>query len=151
MATKTTSNHRIDAERVPVEARGVQRPKKQATMAPKVCQKDAKEDHWPHTVAKRVPKNEPELSKKHTLGVLVFKVEFSQVFYRIWKPKVPEILPQFLEKPHMFRGRLENDKLRFDCAGASGSRVGPSRKAHKNYEETTCEPTHLQDRFYCEK
>ena len=64
MAPKTTPNHRIEAGRVPVEARGVQRPKKQATMAPKVCQKDAKEDHWPHTVNKRIPKKGQESGQK---------------------------------------------------------------------------------------
>ena len=43
-------------------------PKKQATMAPKVSQKDAKEDHWPQTVAKRVPKKEPEFINKTYFG-----------------------------------------------------------------------------------
>ena len=56
MAPKTTPNHRIEAGRVPVEARGVQKPKKQAKTTPQVGQKDAKEEPWPHRVAKRVPK-----------------------------------------------------------------------------------------------
>ena len=34
-----------------------------------------------------------------------------------------------------FGGRLENEKLRFDCAGASGSRLGPSRKAKKTQKK----------------
>ena len=36
-----------------------------------------------------------------------------------------------MHKRHHFRGDTENDKLRFDCAGANGSRVGPSREQQK--------------------
>ena len=48
---------------------------------------------------------------------------------------MPEMPLKILEKPCMFRGWLENEKLRFDSAGASGSRLGPSRKANKNTEK----------------
>ena len=65
---------RIEAGRVPVEARGVQRPKKQAKTAPQVGQKDAKEEPWPHRVAKRVPKRSPISLKMPTFGILVLKV-----------------------------------------------------------------------------
>ena len=51
----------------------------------------------------------------------------------------------------LFRGRLKNEKLRLDCAGASGSRLGPSRKAGKNTEKPVCEPTHLQTLFSPQK
>ena len=74
MAPKTTPNHRIEAGRVPVEARSVHRPKKQAKTAPQVGQKDAKEEPWPHRVAKRVPKRNPNSLKMHTFGILVLKV-----------------------------------------------------------------------------
>ena len=46
-------------------------------------------------------------------------------------------------KNRVFRDRLENEKLRFDSANASGSRLWPSRKIKKNYKKTACEPTHL--------
>ena len=74
MAPKTTPNHRIEAGRVPVEARGVQRPKKQAKTTPQVGQEDAKEEPWPHRVAKRVPKRNPNSLKMLTFGILVLKV-----------------------------------------------------------------------------
>ena len=41
--------------------------------------------------------------------------------------------------------------MRFDCAGASGSRVGPSRKSQKNTETAACEPTHSRMMFFNEK
>ena len=47
----------------------------------------------------------------------------------------PECYPKTASKRNVFAGQAENEKLRFDCAGASGSRVGPSRKPikmHKN-------------------
>ena len=76
----------------------------------------------------------------------MFKAEFSQVLYRILNPKLPDSLSQFLEKPHICRGRLENEKLRFDCTGASGSRVGPSRKTHKSEEKRPAnQDTHKTD------
>jgi len=65
---------RIDAGRVPVEARGVHMPKKQAKTAPQVGQKDAKEEPWPHRVAKRVPKRSTISLKMPTFGILVLKV-----------------------------------------------------------------------------
>ena len=42
-------------------------------------------------------------------------------------------------------------KLRLDCAGASGSRLGHSRKYEKTLEKTIYEPAHLQTRFYSKK
>ena len=42
-------------------------------------------------------------------------------------------------------------KLCFDCAGASGSRVGPYRKPEKNKENATCEPSRSGGRFFMEK
>ncbi len=74
MAPKTTPNHRIEAGKVPVEARGAQRPKKQAKTAPQVGQKYSKEEPWPHRVAKRVPKTSSNSLKMLTFGILVLKV-----------------------------------------------------------------------------
>ena len=74
MAPKTTPNHRIEAGKVPVEARGIQRPKKQLKTAPQVSQKDAKEEPWPHRESKRVPKRNSNLLKMPTFGILVLKV-----------------------------------------------------------------------------
>ena len=48
--------------------------KKQAKTAPQVGQKDAKEEPWPHRVAKRVPKRNPNSLKMLTFGILVLKV-----------------------------------------------------------------------------
>ena len=36
----------------------------------------------------------------------------------------------------------KRDQLRFDCAGASGSRVGSFRKTNKSKENKTFEPKH---------
>ena len=41
--------------------------------------------------------------------------------------------------------------MRFDCAGASGSRVGPSRKSQKNTETAACEPTRSRMTFFNEQ
>ena len=38
--------------------------------------------------------------------------------------------------------------MRFDCAGASGSRVRPSRKARKNTETAACKPTRFRMTFF---
>ena len=63
----------------------------------------------------------------------------------------PKINLKIQEKLGFFQGRLKNEKLRLDCAGASGSRLGPSRKACKNTEKPVCEPTHLQTIFSLQK
>ena len=39
----------------------------------------------------------------------------------------------------------KRDQLRFDCACASGSRVGSFRKANKSEENKACEPKHAYD------
>ena len=44
--------------------------------------------------------------------------------------------PELKQKQHDFREQTRNDKLSFDFAGASGSRVGPSRKAQKKRANT---------------
>ena len=41
--------------------------------------------------------------------------------------------------------------MRFDCAGASGSRVRPSRKSQKNTETAACKPTRFRMTFFSEK
>ena len=64
---------------------------------------------------------------------------------------MPEMAAKFRQKLWFVRGQLKNEKLHFECAGASGSRLGPSRKADKNTEKTICEPTHLQTRFSSKK
>ena len=61
------------------------------------------------------------------------------------------MLPELQYKRHPVRGHAENGKLCFDCAGASGSRVGPSRKPQKNKENATCEPSRSGGRFFIEK
>ena len=72
-------------------------------------------------------------------------------FIKFREASVLEMLQQIWRKPYLFRGYLRNDKLCFDCAGASGSRVGPSKKPNKSEGKTTCEQTHLQCRFVCGK
>ena len=74
MAPKTTLNHRIEAGRVPVVARAVQRPKKQAKTVHKSAKRMPKEEPWPHRVAKRVPKRNANSLKMPTFGILVLKV-----------------------------------------------------------------------------
>ena len=41
--------------------------------------------------------------------------------------------------------------MRFDCAGASGSRVRPSRKSQRNTETAACKPTRFRMTFFNEK
>ena len=41
------------------------------------------------------------------------------------------MIPELIQKLHDVRELTRNGKLCFDCAGASGSRVGPSRKIKK--------------------
>ena len=61
------------------------------------------------------------------------------------------MLPELQYKRHPGKGHAENGKLCFDCAGASGSRVGLSRKPQKNKEHATCEPSRSGGRFFIEK
>ena len=91
---------------------------------PKACQKGATALQG---VTKKMPKRSWNSLANLTFGGPVFQVEFQRVFFRIWKPAVPELLPTFSEKLQMFRDKLENEKVRFDCAGASGSRAEAQR------------------------
>ena len=43
----------------------------------------------------------------------------------------PECYPKITSKRSSFAGKPEKEELRFDCAGASESRVGPSRKPQR--------------------
>ena len=43
---------------------------------------------------------------------------------------------EILRKTQHFRAQAGSGKRCFDCAGASGSRVGPFRKPQKNIQET---------------
>ena len=71
--------------------------------------------------------------------MLVFKVECQEVFYRNWEANEPEMLPEFSRKPHLPRGHLD---MCFDCAGASGPRVGPSRKTEQKRKNDLRTSTH---------
>ena len=64
------------------------------------------------------------------------KDPFRQRFYiqflqQHWKFSGPEMLPELTQKQYYVREHTGNDKLCFDCAGVSGSRVGSSRKVQK--------------------
>ena len=55
---------------------------------------------------------------------------------------LPECYPKRVPKRNVFAGQAENEKLRFDFAGASGSRdppIDPSKCI-----KTNCEPTRLE-------
>ena len=66
-------------------------------------------------------------------------------------PNVTEMPPELQYKRHPVGGHAENGKLCFDCAGASGSKVGPFRKPQKNKENATCEPSRSGGRFFIGK
>jgi hypothetical protein len=54
--------------------------------------------------------------------------------------------PKIHQKTNLFQGRLKNGKVRFDCAGASGWRVEPSRKTNKSKEKRPAnQHTHKTD------
>ena len=68
------SGQRNDAGTVPLEARGVQRLKKQARTAPERRRKDAKKEPWPQRIPKSVSKRNPNSLKRNTLEIIVPKV-----------------------------------------------------------------------------
>ena len=92
-------------------------------------------------------KKEPELTKKAHFWDSRAQGLILNSFYQHQRQLLPKMSLKLVRKPCLFRGRLENRELRVDYGGASGSRIGPSRKADKNGEQSICEPTHLQDRF----
>jgi len=58
----------------------------------------------------------------------------------------PRNATKILKNTHIFQGRLENEKVRFDCAGACGSSVGPARKTNKSEEKRPAnQHTHKTD------
>ena len=66
--------------------------KKQARTASQDGRKGAKKEPWPHRVAKREPKRNPNSLKRPTFGIIVFKVhEFGKTF-------IPEMPPKFFKK-----------------------------------------------------
>ena len=58
----------------------------------------------------------------------------------------PRNATKILRKTHLFQDRLKNGKVRFDCAGAGGSRVEPSKKTNKSEEKRPAnQHTHKTD------
>ena len=55
------------------------------------------------------------------------------------------------ETTHCSRPANKNEQRRFDCAGASGSRVKPFRKTNKSEERTTCASKHTFDAEFLRK
>ena len=66
-----------------------------------------------------------------------FQALFRTAFLKDVDANCPKNVTNMVGKTLNFRGHVENGKLRFDCAGACGSRVRPSRKHSKSVEKTT--------------
>ena len=86
-------------------------------------------------MSKKVPKRERK-QNTHTFTALVFKLDF-EVPLRDFDANCIRNVSKTRLKTTPFRGHVEHEKLRFDFAGASGSRVGPSRKPKENRENAT--------------
>ena len=64
---------------------------------------------------------------------------------------VVQMGPKCLDKLHILDGDSTIKKLRFDCAGTSGSRVRHSKKTQNKQETSTCERTLRASLIYCKR
>ena len=85
---------------------------------------------WP-----KMAKKEPEFTKNAYFWDSCAQGLISTRFLSNLEAIYPRNATKIRKKTHLFQDRLKNEKLRFDCAGASGSRVEPSRKACKSKEK----------------
>ena len=76
----------------------------------------------------KATKNKTSTQKTQTFADLAFKLDFQCLLNGLATPKVPGMGANMSQKQQGFRGQIERGKLRFVCAGASASRVGPFRK-----------------------
>ena len=149
MTPTTRPHHRNGAGAVPFETRGVRRLKKHARTGPKRCRNGAGKKLWPQHAAKKVAKRSPKSLNIQLFGFLCSRFSF-EPFSQNSEPFMPNMSFR-LSKKYLLRPARKWKTIRVDCAGASGSRIGPSREADNNSEKTICQPTHLQDRFHSKK
>ena len=99
----------------------------------------------------------PKTTKKTTFWWLVLKSRFNDIsrlflslllhVLQAWQmmPKCLQKITKGVPKLHIVDGNAQIEKLRFDCAGASGSRVRHARKhvkANKNGTQTNTRRIH---------
>ena len=130
MALKKTPNHWNDDGRVAPRsskcAAATKASQNSSVRWPRACRKRAMVTYGCQKGANK----DPEFSKKlHFLHYFAQGVVSTRFCYQIWKPFMPE-MPTCLFTT-IFQSPFGHGKLRFDCAGASGSRVDPDEKRTK--------------------
>jgi len=91
-------------------------------------------------------------NKTHTFVQLLLSSSILKCLFNGFRCQMyQKCVQNAIKKRNPFRGHAEHEKLCFDCAGASGPRVGPSRKQQKKVENATCETTCSGLRFFAKQ